>query len=141
VGGDSLIDSRAITVDARIAIGFLELIGEAYNGQGVAGLGGGGIGQNVAAGGDALRSQGGWGQINFRPMRHIMFGGGCGIDDPDDRDVPLGGRLQNLACEGHLEWRAPGPLVFGFEFRRLSTRYRSGDARASHLNLAAGFRF
>jgi len=141
VGGDSLIDSRAITVDARIALGFLELIAEAYNGQGLAGLGGGGIGQNVAAGGDALRTQGGWGQINFRPMRHIMFGGGCGIDDPDDRDVPLGGRLQNFACAGHVEWRPPGPLVFGFEFRRLSTRYRSGDSRATHLNLAAGFKF
>ena len=141
VGGDSLIDSRAITVDARIALGFLELIAEAYNGQGLAGLGGGGIGQNVAAGGDALRTQGGWGQLNFRPMRHIMFGGGCGIDDPDDRDVPLGGRLQNFVCEGHFEWRPPGPLVFGFEFRRLSTRYQNGDARASHLNLAAGYRF
>jgi hypothetical protein len=141
VGGDSLIDSRAITIDARFSIGFLELIGEAYNGQGLAGLGGGGIGQNFAAGGDALRSQGGWGQINIRPMRAIMFGVGCGVDDPDDRDVPLGGRLQNIACEGHLEWRPPGPLLFGFEFRRISTRYQGGDARASHLNLAAGYRF
>ncbi len=141
VGGDSLIDSRAITIDARISIGFLELIGEAYNGQGLAGLGGGGIGQNVAAGGDALRSQGGWAQLKLRPMRPIMFGVGCGIDDPDDRDVPLGGRLQNIACEGHLEWRPPGPLLFGFEFRRISTRYRTGDARVSHLNLAAGYRF
>jgi hypothetical protein len=141
VGGDSLIDSRAITIDARISLGFLELIGEVYNGQGLAGLGGGGIGQNFAAGGDALRSQGGWAQINIRPRRAIMFGVGCGADDPDDRDVPLGGRLQNLACEGHLEWRPPGPLLFGFEFRRFSTRYRTGDARASHLNLAVGYRF
>ena len=141
VGGDSLIDSRAITIDARIALGFLELIGEAYNGQGIAGLGGGGIGQNFAVGGEALRSQGGWAQLNIRPMRAIMFGVGCGVDDPDDRDVPLGGRLQNFACEGHLEWRPPGPLVFGFEFRRFSTRYRTGDAQASHLNLAAGYRF
>ena len=141
VGGDSLIDSRAITIDARIALGFLELIGEVYNGQAVAGLGGGGVGQNFAAGGDALRSQGGWAQLNFRPMRAIMFGAGCGVDDPDDRDVPLGGRLQNFVCEGHLDWRPPGPLVFGFEFRRISTRYRTGDARASHLNLAAGYRF
>ena len=141
VGGDSLIDSRAITIDARIALGFLELIGEVYNGQAVAGLGGGGVGQNFAAGGDALRSQGGWAQLNFRPMRAIMFGAGCGVDDPDDRDAPLGGRLQNFVCEGHLDWRPPGPLVFGFEFRRISTRYRTGDARASHLNLAAGYRF
>ncbi|MGH7537976.1 MAG: hypothetical protein ACREMF_05040 [Gemmatimonadales bacterium] len=141
VGGDSLIVSNALTMDARVKFGFLELIGEVYTGQGLAGLGSGGIGQNVGMGGEALRTQGGWGQINFRPMRQVMFGAGCGIDDPDDRDVPLVGRLQNIACEGHLEWRPTGPLVFGFEFRRLSTRYRGGDARASHLNLAAGYRF
>jgi hypothetical protein len=141
VGGDSLTVSNALTVDARIAIGFLELIGEVYTGQGLAGLGGGGIGQNLGVGGEALRTQGGWAQINVKPMRHVMFGGGCGIDDPDDRDVPAGGRLQNFVCEGHLEWRPPGPLLFGFEFRRLATRYRSGDFTASHLNLAAGFRF
>jgi hypothetical protein len=141
VGGDSLTVSNALTVDTRIAIGFVELIGEVYTGQGLAGLGGGGIGQNLGVGGEALRTQGGWGQINFRPMRHVMFGGGCGIDDPDDRDVPAGGRLQNFVCEGHLEWRPPGPLLFGFEFRRFATRYRSGDFTASHLNLAAGYRF
>jgi hypothetical protein len=141
VGGDSLTVSNALTVDARIAIGFLELIGEVYTGQGLAGLGGGGIGQNLGVGGEALRTQGGWAQINVKPMRHVMFGGGCGIDDPDDRDVPAGGRLQNFVCEGHLESRPPGPLLFGFEFRRLATRYRSGDFTASHLNLAAGFRF
>jgi len=141
VGGDSMTVSNAVTVDARIAIGFLELIGEAYTGQGLAGLGGGGIGQNLGVGGEALRTQGGWAQINFRPMRQVMFGGGCGIDDPDDRDVPAVGRLQNFVCEGHLEWRPPGPLLFGFELRRLATRYRSGDFTASHLNLAAGFRF
>ncbi len=141
VGGDSLIDSRAITVDARIKLGFVELVAEFFNGQALAGLGGGGIGQNFAAGGDALRSQGGWAQINVSAIRRVVFGVGCGIDDPDDRDVPPAGRLQNIACAGHIDWRPPGPLLFGFEYRRLSTRYRTGDFTASHLNLAAGYRF
>jgi len=141
VGGDSLIDSRAITVDARIKFGFVELTAEFFNGQALAGLGGGGIGQSLAAGGDALRSQGGWAQINISAIRRAVFGVGCGVDDPDDRDVPLSGRLQNVACEGHVEWRPPGPLLFGFEYRRISTRYRTGDFTASHLNLAAGYRF
>src|SRR2546428_10308417 len=48
-----------------------------------------------------------------------MFGGSCGIDDPKDADVPPNGRFRNFVCEGHVEWRPPGPLVFGFEFRRL----------------------
>jgi len=141
VGGDSLIDSRAITADARVAFGPFEIIGEFFNGQAIAGLGGGGIGQNLAAGGDALRSQGGWAQINFSGLRHVIFGAGCGVDDPDDRDVPAGGRLQNVVCEGHFEWRPPGPLVFGSEYRRFTTRYTSGDFTASQVNVAAGFRF
>jgi hypothetical protein len=141
VGGDSLTVSNALTVDARVHIGWVEVIGEAFTGQGVAGLGGGGIGQNVGVGGEAVRTQGGWAQINLRPIRHAMFGTGCGIDDPDDRDVFLGGRLQNFVCEGHVEWRPPGPLLFGFEYRRFSTRYRSGNFTATQLNLAAGYRF
>jgi hypothetical protein len=141
VGGDSLTVSNAVTVDARVNLGWVEVIAEGFSGQGLSGLGGGGIGQNVGVGGEAVRTQGGWAQINLRPIRHVMFGSGCGIDDPDDRDVPQGGRLQNFVCEGHVEWRPPGPLVFGFEYRRFSTRYQSGDFTASQLNLAAGYRF
>ena len=139
--GDTLLVSKAVTVDARVKIGFAELIGEAYTGQALAGLGGGGIGQSVGAGGVPVRTKGGWGQLNIHPMPHVMFGGGCGLDDPDDADLPATGRLRNFVCEGHVEWRPPGPLAFGFEYRRLSTRYQSGDFTASHLNLAAGYRF
>jgi hypothetical protein len=138
--GDTLLVSKAITADTRFRIGFAEVIVEAYTGQALAGLGGGGIGQNQGRNGVPVRTTGGWGQLNLRPIRHLMFGGGCGIDDPDDRDLPPTGLLRNLVCEGHVEWRPPGPLVFGFEYRRLTTSYLGGDFTASHLNLAAGYR-
>jgi hypothetical protein len=32
-------------------------------------------------------------------------------------------------------------MVFGFEFRRFKTTYAVGDFNASHINLAAGYRF
>lgn len=70
-----------------------------------------------------------------------MFGAGCGIAAPKDADLPATGRLRNLVCEGHAEWRPPGPLVFGFEYRRLETRCQAGDFSANHVNLAAGYRF
>lgn len=138
--GDTLIVSKAITADTRFKIGFAEVIAEVYRGQALAGLGGGGIDQSLGLMGVPIRTTGGWGQLNMRPIRHIMFGGGCGIDDPDDRDVPAGGRFRNLVCEGHIEWRPPGPLVFGFEYRRFTTRYQTADFTSSHLNLAAGYR-
>jgi len=139
--GDSLLQSRALTFDTRLKLGPAEILGEAFIGQALAGLGGGGIGQNTGVGGAPVRTKGGWGQLNVRPRTGWMFGGGCGIDDPKDVDVPATGRFRNFVCEGHVEWRPPGPLLFGFEFRRLQTRYQAGDFTVNHLNLAAGYRF
>lgn len=139
--GDSILVSKAVTADLRLVFGVVEVLGEAYAGQALAGLGGGGIGQSLGAAGVPVRTRGGWGQLNIRPVPHFMFGGGCGIDDPKDGDLPATGRLRNLVCEGHAEWRPPGPLAFGLEYRRLETRYASGDFSANHINLAAGYRF
>jgi len=141
ISGDTLLDSRAVTLDGRLKFGVAELLGEAFVGKALAGLGGGGIGQSVGVGGQPVRSKGGWGQLNIRPTAAWMLGGGCGLDNPDDSDVPAGGRLRNLVCEGHVQWRPQGPLVVGFEYRRLKTTYAGGDFTATHLNLAAGFRF
>lgn len=140
---DSFFQSRALTADTRVKLGPVEILGEAFTGKALAGLGGGGIGQNFGPTGTAVRTKGGWGQLNVRPRPEIMFGGGCGLDDPDDGDLAGGtgqARLKNFVCEGHVEVRPRGPLVFGFEFRRLETTYASGKFTANHLNLAAGYR-
>src|SRR5881397_3801305 len=143
---DTLFQSRAVTADARVKVGPVELLAEAFSGKALAGLGGGGIGQNIGPTGAEVRTKGGWGQLNIRPRREVLVGGGCGLDDPDDGDLSdaLGsphGRLKNFACEGHVDFRPAGPLVFGIEFRRLETTYPSGKFTANHFNLAAGFRF
>jgi hypothetical protein len=119
----------------------VELVGEAFTGKALAGLGGGGIGQNFGVGGAPVRTKGGWAQLNVRPVHDWMVGGGCGLDDPNDADVPATGRFKNLVCEGHVEWRPAGPLLFGFTFRRLQTTYANGTFTANHLNLAAGYHF
>src|SRR3989475_633518 len=144
--GDTLFQSRAVTADARVKVGPVELLAEAFSGEALAGLGGGGIGQNIGPTGAEGRTKGGWGQLNVRPRREVLVGGGCGLDDPDDGDLSdaLGsshGRLKNFACEGHVDFRPAGPLVFGIEFRRLETTYPSGKFTANHLNFAAGYRF
>ncbi|HET8713106.1 MAG TPA: hypothetical protein VFM23_05425 [Gemmatimonadales bacterium] len=139
--GDTLLISSAITFDTRLRLGPAEILGEAFVGKALAGLGGGAIGQNVGVGGAPVRTNGFWTQINIRPRAGWMFGGGCGVDDPKEVDVLPTGRLRNFVCEGHAEWRPPGPLVFGFEFRRLETRHQAGEFTVNHLNLAAGYRF
>ena len=45
--GDSLFQSQAVTVDTRVKLGVVELIGEGFVGKALAGLGGGGIGQSL----------------------------------------------------------------------------------------------
>ena len=140
-GTDSLIQSRAVTFDTRIKLGPAELVGEGFSGQAISGLGGGGIGQYAGTGGAPVHTKGAWGQLNLMPRHEWMFGAGAGIDDPRDSDVPATGRFRNLVYEGHVQWRPPGPFIFGFEVRRLNTRYQSGDFKATHLNLAAGYTF
>ena len=135
------LTSRGVAVDASIPFGALiELRAEAYQGKGLRGLGGAGIGQLVTSGGAPVEDRGGWVQLNVRPSSLVEVGGGCGIGDPDDEGLPAG-RLRNVSCEGHVIARPGGPLVAGVEFRRLRTSYAAGPVHNNHLNLAVGFEF
>jgi len=144
VGPDERVTSHAVAVSVwtPLARG-LELRGEAYTGQAVAGLGGGGIGQNFGLDSTAVTTTGGWIQVNVLPSPAWEIGAGTGLDDPNDSDLDLATqRLRNFAVEGHASWRR-APVVFGFEIRRLETRYGASltDVGATHFNLAMGFEF
>jgi len=84
--GDSLLDSRAAAVTVRLPLGRrVELRGEAFTGEAIAGLGGGGIGQNLGLNGGTVRARGGWGQILVKPTTEVELGASYGVDDPKDR--------------------------------------------------------
>lgn len=133
--------SWAITSD--FVVPFLERFevrGEAFTGQVLAGLGGGGIGQNFGA--DSITpvgGVGGWLQLNYDVTPRLMVGAGVGIDDPDDSDTPI--RLRNATTEWHVHWRPAGPLVLGLEWRSTKTRYAASNYPNTHINLAFGFEF
>jgi hypothetical protein len=144
LSGDMLTTTEAVSLDARIGLHHgLELRGEAYRGRALAGLGGGGIGQNFgapAAGaqfGLPLRDSGGWMQLNWRANPTLLTGAGCGMDAANLDDRPV--RQRNESCAVHLQWRPVQPLLFGVEFRHLRTTYATGVASGSHINLAFGF--
>ncbi len=143
-GGDTLLDSKAVAFSARLPLTrTIEIQGEAFAGQAIAGLGGGGIGQNLGAGGVPVRTRGGWAQVNLRPALGWEVGGGFGMDDPKDADLDTGTqRLKNETWEAHVQWR-PSPFVLGFEYRRIETTYGAtiGKLGADHVNLASGFEF
>jgi hypothetical protein len=144
VGPERRVHSKAVTVSlwTPLARG-LELRGEAFTGQALAGLGGGGIGQNFGRDSAAVGTSGGWVQLNVLPTPAWEIGGGGGMDDPDDQDLdPATQRLRNLTLEGHLTWRR-APAVVGVALRRLSTRYGAGrsDVTTTQVNLGLGFEF
>ncbi len=141
--GDTVLSSEAITADWRLALGERILVlGEAFfNGQALAGLGGGGIGQNLGLSNVPVRAAGGWAQLNLRPSLTWEFGGGAGLDDVDEADIPTSGRGRNIHYTGHVHWRPGGGLLLGFEFRRMETRYATGTIGANHLNWFAGVAF
>ncbi len=140
--GDSLLQNQAFTVDAKIPLtSWLELRGEGYDGKGMRALGGGAVGQLFTPIGAPVRSRGAWGQVNIKPTPRVTLGGGYGFDDPRDEDLGAGARLKNEATSVHLHLRPVGPLVLGFEYRRIQTTYAAGKLANDHFNLAFGFEF
>ena len=136
---DSLRVSRALACDVMLPItDRLELRGEYFAGQGLRGLGGGGIGQSFTAAGDIVRTTGGWAQFNAIPMTLLRVGVGCGTDQPETAGVA---RQRNDACSAHAIVRPSGPVFFGIEARRLRTRYASGPFTSDHVTAAFGFEF
>jgi hypothetical protein len=130
-------------VDARIPLGsHLEIRGEAYSGQVLRGLGGGGVGQNLTTTGNPVEDRGGWGQLVIKPNTLVDMSAGCGVGDPKDVTGLPAGRLRNVACEAHITTHPGGPVVASFGWRSHRTTYQtSGVARNTHLNLALGFEF
>ncbi|HEX6434496.1 MAG TPA: hypothetical protein VFZ87_09635 [Gemmatimonadales bacterium] len=137
-GGRITSRALAVSVWTPLADGF-ELRGEAFTGEALAGLGGGGIGQNMVRNGVPVATKGGWVQLNYR-VRSLELGVGGGIDDPDDDDLVPASRLRNTTFEGHVIVRQL-PVVVGLEGRGIRTRYSTGTRSAAHVNLAIGVEF
>jgi hypothetical protein len=134
----ALVQSNAITCDVSLpVVTWLELRGEAFSGDALRGLGGGGIGQNLTPGNVAVPTQGGWAQLNLRPTSAWRLGGGCGTDQPHQ----VGTRRRNDSCAGYAIVRPGGPLFFGAEYRRIRTSYATARFSNDHVTFAAGFEF
>ncbi len=134
--------SEAVAATLRIPVGTrLELRGEAYQGAGLRGLGGGGIAQGIGAGGEPVRTRAGWGQLNVQFSPRVLWGVGAGFDDPRDAHIAAGGRVYNRVTETHLHLRPVGPMLLGLEWRQIATEFTVGSRSNQHINLALGFEF
>jgi hypothetical protein len=140
-GGDSLLQSKVVALDGRVALGpHLVISGEAFSGQALGGFSGG-VAQNLGLGGVPVRAMGGWVQVDIRPRSGWQVGGGYGIDDPKDEDLLTSGRGRNKTYAAHLIWRPGGGLVLGAEYKRMETLYRAGTLAANHINADTAMSF
>jgi len=144
-GVDSLHATRAGTVTARFFVtSLVEVRGEAFLGEGLGMLGGGGVDQALSPDGTPVRTKGGWAQLNLHPNPSIEIGGGYGLDDPENADLDIAtGRSLNVSWELHCHLHV-APLLVAVEYRRLETTYTDAiyDLQtANHVNVALGFEF
>ena len=130
--------SFAVACDAVIDVtSAFELRGEAYSGQALRGLGGGGIGQNFDLDANPLRTTGGWAQLNYGRDSGFRMGLGCGVDHP--RNAPA--RRRNDSCAAHVSLEPLTGFFIGAEVRQIRTEYASGRFSNDHVTLAVGWGF
>ena len=143
--GDSSLTTSAVALSWMVpVVTWAEFRGEAYTGQLLKGLGGGGAGQNFGADGTGapipLRDTGGWLQLNVKPDASWTLGLGAGRSEPNVDDRPT--RTRNDAFEVHTIWRPGGLPVIGLELKEIQSTYRTGGlVRTRQVNLSVGVEF
>lgn len=165
-----LVVSEAAVANALVPLGGagpvrFDVRGEAFQGQALRGLGGGGIAQTfliagantpatgttpaVARASVPLRTRGGWAQLNVRYLELLTVGAGFGVDAPRGPYTAATAALTNAAAprrrnavfEGHAILRPGGPVLVGLTYRRTRTSYAAGPLVNDHVNLAIGYQF
>ncbi len=148
----------AVTMDVRLPIKkYFEATANAYRGQALGGLGGGGyvdyldryIGSVEMA--RALDDVGGWTQLKGRAGQKMEFNAGYGIDNPFAKEVhssvlPFStyypGIAKNRSFFANTIYSPSTYLQFSLEYRRLWTNYAAGSTYFSDvIGIGAGYKF
>jgi hypothetical protein len=148
----------ASSVDLRLPLyKHFELTANAYRGEALGGLGGGGYVDYLdeyIGGMERVRpldDVGGWTQLKGRVGTRLEFNGGFGIDNPfagEIRAATYGqtqayvGLARNRSIFGNVIYSPSAYLLFSLEYRRLWTNYITGPTNLSNvIGVGAGYRF
>jgi len=156
--GDSF-DAWAGTMDLRMPLAkFFEFTANAYRGQALAGLGGGGYvnyyydyeGSNEIV--RALDDVGGWAQLKARTGQRVEINAGYGADNPFAKEVNAAmwssdapsytGLARNRSFFSNVIYSPSAYLLFSLEYKRLWTNYATGPTNSSDVvGIGAGYKF
>jgi hypothetical protein len=158
-GDGYTFDAWAGTMDLRLPLSRnFEMTANAYRGQALAGLGGGGYvnyyyfyeGSNEYA--HALDDVGGWTQLKARAGRRVELNAGFGTDNPFAKEIqaaispsvasPYYGLARNRSFFSNVIYSPSAYLLFSLEYRRLWTNFSTGPTNFSDVvGIGAGYRF
>jgi hypothetical protein len=158
-GNNVRFNAWAGTLDLRVPMGrHVELTGNAYRGQALGGLGGGGYvdyyyqnvqGRQVAR---PLDDVGGWAQLKGKVDERLQVNAGFGIDNPfavGVREAAAAadasgyqGLAKNRSAYVNVIYSPSSYLLFSVEYRKLWSNYVTGSPRASDvIGIGAGYKF
>lgn len=139
------VPSQVLSLDWFVKpVRWLEFTGAFYHGQNVAELGSGyRQGYDIdPQGADAVRSQGGWGQVTIHATRRVDFHLFSGQQDDRNSDLLAGNIGKNLMFGGNLYFRIAPNVLMGPEISQLRTVYLGqGTRRNNHYDLALAYLF
>jgi hypothetical protein len=157
-GDGSTFDAWAGTIDLKMPLSkYFEMTANAYRGQALAGLGGGGYvnyyetyeGTEEYA--HALDDVGGWAQLKARAGQRVEMNAGFGSDNPFAEEIqaalsPTGatyyGLARNRSVFSNVIYSPSRYLLFSLEYRRLWTNLSTGSTNFSDvIGIGAGYRF
>ncbi len=156
--GDSY-DAWAGTVDFRRTLAkYFEMTANAYRGQSLGGVGGGGYvnyylydeGTHVRV--RALEDVGGWAQLKAKAGQRLELNAGYGIDNPFANEVHSAlwtpgttyylGLARNRSYYTNAIFSPSAYLIFSLEYRRFWSNYSIGPTNISDgIGIGAGYRF
>lgn len=116
VAGEHDFNSHSLGLDVRLALGErLTVQGEVWRGSNLSDFRGG-IGQGIdPSTGEEIDSRGGWAELGLRATRAYSLFAGLTLDDPDDEDLPAGGRVRNRAWYLTQRLQLAPSLVVGLD--------------------------
>ncbi len=142
IAGEDRFDSSSVSLDFKGEAGRLTVLGELWSGENLDDFRGG-IGQGVnAATGEEIASEGGWLELGLELSRIYSLHVGYTIDDPDDGDVPAGGRIKNEAWYLVQRFRFGRPFLLGFDYLYWTTEHQGlADGTDNRFNLYLVYTF
>jgi hypothetical protein len=88
----------------------------------------GGIGQGInAITLNEIGAWGGWTALSMGPFNDVTFNVGASMDDPENGDLPVGGRSRNVSYMANTLWDMTEALQLGFEVSYWQTDYINND--------------